>query len=350
MEIDESGVEELQKTLESNRTLAEELASAFDSAREAVSSFFSQLSASTLPTGELSPYQRLMELSEEGFSFELEMDTAEAEAQLDAFMENARQLFDGTQFPLNADAAPALSMAEETIEQLQALFDATFFPLNADAENTLSVGESALSELMQQFSSTLLPLNADASGVISTGQAALRQLQALYSSTTLTLNVKEVKTTSTIPAGSGTSGNNASGSPLQTLLKADTGGRFDRPTATEIAEDGDPEYVIPVKKESVALPLLQQLIGELSDSARETLRTGFSGKSDRGDALSGLPDLLSSAPAAVAPVINESTSQSVQAPVSIQVTAAASDPEAVGRSVYDVAEQYLLRTLQSALG
>ena len=71
VEIDESGVDQLQKTLESNRTLAEELAAAFDSARDAVSSFFSQLSASTLPTGELSPYQRLMDLSEEGFSFDL---------------------------------------------------------------------------------------------------------------------------------------------------------------------------------------------------------------------------------------------------------------------------------------
>ena len=37
-----------------------------------------------------------------------------------------------------------------------------------------------------------------------------------------------------------------------------------------------------------------------------------------------------------------------EAPVSIQVTAAGSDPEAVGRSIYDVAEQYLLRTLNTA--
>ena len=47
---------------------------------------------------------------------------------------------------------------------------------------------------------------------------------------------------------------------------------------------------------------------------------------------------------AAAPVTNNS-SKTVQAPVSINVTAAGSSPEAVGRSVYDVAEQYLLRTL-----
>ena len=115
---------------------------------------------------------------------------------------------------------------------------------------------------------------------------------------------------------------------------------------TEIAEDGDPEYVIPVKKESIALPLLRQLFGELSDSARETLKAGL-GDNRRGDALSGLPDLLASAPAAAAPVINQTSNSSVQAPVSINVTAAGTDPEAVGKSIYDVAERYLLRTLQA---
>ena len=90
VEIDESGVDRLQKALESNRTLAEELAAAFGSAREAVTGFFSQLSASTLPSGELSPWQRLTDLSEEGFSFELDLETAKAEEKLDAFLENVQ--------------------------------------------------------------------------------------------------------------------------------------------------------------------------------------------------------------------------------------------------------------------
>ncbi|MBR5759478.1 MAG: Mu-like prophage major head subunit gpT family protein, partial [Thermoguttaceae bacterium] len=67
--------------------------------------------------------------------------------------------------------------------------------------------------------------------------------------------------------GSAVSGISSGLSAITSLLKSSTGGRFDRPTATEIAEDGDPEYVIPVKKESMAVPLLRQLIGELSDSA-----------------------------------------------------------------------------------
>ena len=43
-------------------------------------------------------------------------------------------------------------------------------------------------------------------------------------------------------------------------------------------------------------------------------------------------------------------SQNVSAPVNIHVTAAGSDPEQIGRSLYDTAERYLLRTLRSAKG
>ena len=81
VEIDESGLDKLQKALTQNRTLAEELASAFDSARNAVSEFFKQLSDSALPTGELSPYRRLADLSEKGFSFSADLDTSEADKE-----------------------------------------------------------------------------------------------------------------------------------------------------------------------------------------------------------------------------------------------------------------------------
>ena len=302
VEIDESGLDRLQKALKENRTLAEQLASAFDSARNAVSEFFKQLSASTLPSGELSPYQRLMEMSEKGISFSMDLDTSDADGTLRAFLENAQQFFDSTPLPQTADESPLVSVAQDTLVMLQDLY-----------------GE------------TQLPLIADASAVVSAGQEALAQLQSLFASTRLTVNASV----------------NISGGISGFPMKAATGGRFSSPTMTEIAEDGDPEYVIPVKKESIALPLLRQLFGELSDSARETLREGF-GTKERADALSGLPDLLASGPAAAAPVINQTSNSSVQAPVSINVTAAGSDPEAVGRSIYDVAERYLLRTLEQA--
>jgi len=244
-----------------------------------------------------------MELSEKGISFSMDLDTSDADGTLNTFLQNAQQFFDSTPLPLAADESPLVTVAEETLFMLQALY-----------------GE------------TLLPLMADASAVISAGQDALAQLQSMFASTRLTVNASV----------------NLSGGISGFPIKAATGGRFSSPTMTEIAEDGDPEYVIPVKKESIAVPLLRQLFGELSDSARETLREGF-GRKDRADALSGLPDLLSSAPSAAAPVVNQNNNQSVQAPVSINVTAAGTDPEAVGKSIYDVAERYLLRTLEGAL-
>ena len=116
--------------------------------------------------------------------------------------------------------------------------------------------------LQDLYGETQLPLIADASAVVSAGQEVLAQLQAMFASTRLTVNAS-VSISGGFP-----------GFPL----KAATGGRFSSPTMTEIAEDGDPEYVIPVKKESMAVPLLRQLFGELSDSARETLREGFGTK------------------------------------------------------------------------
>ena len=148
-----------------------------------------------------------------------------------------------------------------------------------------------------------LKLSADASGVLSAGRSALNTLRSLYSSTTL--SVKANVQTSTVSGG---------GINLNTMLT--------------------------VKKEGIAVPLLRQLIGELSASARESLQGG---------SLGGLSGMLSSVAGATAPTVNQTNNNSVQAPVSINVTASGSDPEAVGRSVYDVAEQYLLRTLKGAI-
>ena len=174
-----------------------------------------------------------------------------------------------------------------------------------------------------------LKLTADASGIVSAGQGALNHLRTLFASTTL--SVKANVQTFTVSDG---------GINLNTMLKAATGGRFTRPQQVEIAEDGDPEYVIPVKKEGIAVPLLRQLIGELSASARESLQGGSFG---------GIGGMLASANGVMVPTVTQNNNNSVQAPVSINVTASGADPEAIGRSVYDVAEQYLLRTIRGMI-
>ena len=69
VEIDESGVQRLQVTLEQNRELAEELAAAFNRAREAVQAFFADLSKLSLQNWNGS-YARVTEQQEgiNGFS------------------------------------------------------------------------------------------------------------------------------------------------------------------------------------------------------------------------------------------------------------------------------------------
>ena len=153
VEIDESGLDRLQKALIHNRELAEELAAAFDSAREAIGDFFRQLSSSTLPTGELSPYQRLMELSEEGISFALDLDVSGAEETLDGFLLQARELSAASQLPLSADPSGLNQTAEEALRRLRELFGSTLLPLLADASGVIAAGQEALSELQSIYSS-----------------------------------------------------------------------------------------------------------------------------------------------------------------------------------------------------
>lgn len=123
-----------------------------------------------------------------------------------------------------------------------------------------------------------------------------------------------------------------------------------------MAEDGDAEYIIPVKKEDRALPLLRQLLGELSPGAREELsnsefRTQNAELMEAGETrlppagaggtLSG--GLLAGNASAAQVTQNNST---VSAPVNIQVHASGANAEKIGESIYDIAERYLLRTMK----
>ena len=98
---------------------------------------------------------------------------------------------------------------------------------------------------------------------------------------------------------------------------------------------------------------------DLSEAASSLFCSVLSG-SDSGnpgsdDSVSGLSDLLPSV-SALSAAARESflpagssggtTVQTVQAPVNIHVTAAAASPEAVARSVYDLSQRSLLKTLK----
>ena len=120
-----------------------------------------------------------------------------------------------------------------------------------------------------------------------------------------------------------------------------SGGRFSRPTSVQVAEDGDAEYIIPVKKENKALPLLRQLLSELSPSARASLTGGTE---------TGTAAMVASIPSASAVTSSTVTqnNQNVSAPVTINVNASGADAGRIGQSIYDTAERYLLRTLKGS--
>ena len=159
-----------------------------------------------------------------------------------------------------------------------------------------------------------------------------------------------------------------------TTLKMSTGGRFSQPTDVQVAEDGDAEYIIPVKKEEKALPLLRQLLSELSPAARERISNSAIAVTQIKDLDSCSMGVMNRAEARMTPqqfipgenrertgtILSGSlaagevgttiyqTHQNVSAPVSIQVHASGADPERIGQSLYSMTERYLQRTLESA--
>ena len=217
-------------------------------------------------------------------------------------------------------------------------------------------------EAFREEAAQPVALSGNASGIVSAASAALSSVKSMFAQP---LTIKAVVETE----GEGGDGETG-GSPL----KMSAGGRFTKPTDVQVAEDGDAEYIIPVKKENRAVPLLKQLLGELSPEARQRLageaETGIASETeplrqaaiqplaaaggresmpDASGLLAKLGDLLSVSLHETAAPVTQMTNQNVSAPVTIQVRSTGADAEQVGRSLYDTAERYLLRTLQQAI-
>ena len=206
-----------------------------------------------------------------------------------------------------------------------------------------------------------IALKASAAGITSAARTALNSVRSLFAAP-VTLHVKaEQEGGGTDPGG---------GSPV----KMSAGGRFSRPTEVQVAEDGNAEYIIPVKKEERAVPLLRRLLSELSPAARKEIGNYESaiavtqikdldscsmGVMNRAEARmtpqefrmknEAAGNILSGSPAAgqVLSIVTRDA-RSVSAPVSIQVHASGADAKEIGQSLYSVTERYLLRTLESA--
>ena len=203
VDIDEGGVNRLQSVLEQNRDLAVGLASAFDAARSSMEDFI-QYATDELPSLPFFSPETFTEGVPGAFSPDL--DFTRAAKQLETFLAGAKKQ---------------------------------------------------------------MRLTADASGIVSAASAALSQVRGMFASANLTLKAT-VEMEGDIPSGSASSGSSdssgsSSGGPKAVPVKQlATGGRFSSPTRAEIAEDGDPEYVVPVKKENEAVPLVHSLLSEMS--------------------------------------------------------------------------------------
>lgn len=228
------------------------------------------------------------------------------------------------------------------LQQVQELYDSFNFESADTGENKgfdMSEMTAKVDSFLKDTARKKLTLSADASDIVSKVNSAVNEARSIVNNANLKLKVQ----TETEGAGDSVAGGLLSG------LKLSSGGRFSSPTRAEIAEDGGAEYVIPVSREDRAVPLLRSLLSELSASARDSLRDmlPFSGESIR-SAIGSAPDIMASL--AGSSVVSQQTTnnQNVQAPVNIRVEASATDPEAVGRSIYNTAERYLIRTLKTA--
>ena len=180
-----------------------------------------------------------------------------------------------------------------------------------------------------------IPLAANASGIVSAARTALENVRSLFSET-FTINVRASTNTDDGDGKKDSRNDSRNRDDVgSAFLRMSSGGRFSRPTSVQVAEDGDAEYIIPVKKENRALPLLRQLLGELSPAARASL-TGGAGSV-------GTAALSAAVPGGNVTQNN----QNVSAPVTINVNAMGSNAEAIGQTIYDTAERYLLRTLKA---
>ena len=227
----------------------------------------------------------------------LERNRALADDLASAFTrarESAQAFFaELAEIPVPVPAGTLFSRTAEQPETARLPFSVDFTKANADLKAFRKEAEKALR------------LTADASGIVSAGRNAISSLQSLFASSVLPLRAR-VELSGGIPSGgsgfsglSGFSGNPSAGSSGP----AGSAGK-----------------------------------GGTSSGSAASAASGL---------LAGLQQLLT--PALPFAPVNQTTSTNVQAPVSIQVQAAGTDPEAVGQAVYDAAEQYLLRTLNDAV-
>lgn len=335
VDIDEGGVARLQKILSENRTLAQSLSSSFSAAAESVKAFKASISED-LPS--LFSGTGHGNVTENLFGplggLKLALNMTEPKKEIASFTADAKK-----PIALSANASAVVSSARTALEEVRRLFSQPFV-LNVRADTSTNPAP----ENPTGQNPATLNVTPNGNPVIpSVAEGSLSNPPSPNSPAGNTVTRNSMTGNSVIPSV-------AEGS-LFNPLRMSSGGRFSRPTSVEVAEDGDAEYIIPVKKEDRALPLLRRLLSELSPSARASLAAAPAADgSVPSVSLSGpgAASLLSpGAAVASAPSGPLRPASNVSAPVTINVNASGASAEAIGRTIYNTAERTLLRTLQS---
>ena len=275
VKVDEDGARRLQRILEQNEESAKGLSSGFEAARRALAGLKAELSDTT---------------------------------GLKDILGSLNSGLSGMSLPKvnGEERASAASGGKTTVT------------VSADT----SKAEEALEGYRSKAERMRPKLNVNTSGITSAVASAIATVRSMMSSVSITIPVTAKASLDTSGLNTGRSGG-SSGKPLvmgSVISKFATGGRVSSPTLAMVGEVGEPEYIIPVKDDAKALPLIRDMMGELSASARAQLAEGSGGRT----------------------VVNHS----VAAPVNINVTSTAAPAEAVGQFIYDTAQRSLLKTLE----
>ena len=271
-------------------------------------------------------------------SFGVEIDETGV-SRLRAVLEENRELAEEVSSAFSAATEAIRTYLSEVSGDLPGSFSVSGRGLDAGNAPGVSGGMAAgldfsrATEDLQAFIALAkkpIPLSANASGMVTAARRAYNQIRSVFAEP-VPLTVRIEKETDN--------------GEEDALPKMSAGGRFTKPTDVQVAEDGDAEYIIPVKKEDRAVPLLRQLLAELSPAARESLGNAQYTMHDAQFSPAG--GMGAGSVGAGSVTVNN---QNVSAPVNIQVHASGANGEEIGRSIYDTAERYLVRTLKGAVG
>ena len=366
VDIDEGGVNRLQRILQQNRELAEQLASAFDEARSSMEAF---IQAASQDLTELPFFQQVNPV-EEAFgtsgTFAIDLNFDKASKQLESFLAGAKK-----QLRLSADASGIVSAVSSAISQARSMLAGANLKLTVKTETetgSMFDGSGADAGPVRylstggRFTSPTKAEIAEDGGTeyvipVSKENEAVPLIRSLLSE--LSAPARE-SLRNTLPAS-----RENEEAPLIRSFFAELSDSIRKPV----------NNTMPASRENETEPLIRSLFSELSDSDREsrknTLQVSveknatFPDRNNISDlfdsaretlwdvlpaaapAISAIPEMLSAAPAAAVPNVTQHTeNNNVQAPVNIHVEASSASPEAIGKTIYNTAERYLLRTLQ----